>query len=75
MLGTRRWGAGVALNSDGAFGPDPGAFGHAGWGGSFGCASVEANVAIAYVVNRMGSRLNGDPRARSVCGAVFDCMA
>jgi CubicO group peptidase (beta-lactamase class C family) len=74
MLGPRRWAAGVALNPDAAFGPDPEAFGHAGWGGSFGCASVEANVAMAYVVNRMGSKLNGDPRARSICAAVFECM-
>lgn len=74
MLGKRRWAAGVALNSDGAFGPDPEAFGHAGWGGSLGCASVEANVAIAYVVNRMGSRLNGDPRARLLGDAVFECL-
>jgi len=74
MLGPRRWAAGVALNFDGAFGPDPDAFGHAGWGGSLGCASVQANVAIAYVVNRMGSKLNGDRRSRLICDAVFQCV-
>jgi CubicO group peptidase (beta-lactamase class C family) len=74
MLGSRRWAAGLALNSDGVLGPDPDAFGHAGWGGSLGCASVGANVALAYVVNRMGSQLNGDPRARLVCDAVFECV-
>ena len=74
MLGLRRWAAGVALNADGQFGPDPEAFGHAGWGGSLGCASVQAGVAIAYVINRMGSRLNGDQRARHICDAVFDCL-
>lgn len=72
LLGPRRWAAGVALNYDGQFGPDPEAFGHAGWGGSVGCASVRAGVAIAYLINRMGSRLNGDQRARRVCDAVFD---
>ena len=74
MLGPRGWAAGVALNFDGAFGPDPDAFGHAGWGGSLGCASVQTNVAFAYVVNRMGSRLNGDRRARLICDAVFECV-
>lgn len=74
LLGPRRWAAGVALNCDGQFGPDPEAFGHVGWGGSVGCASVQSGVAIAYVVNRMGSRLNGDQRARRVCDAVFDCV-
>ena len=74
MLGPRRWAAGVALNPAGAFGPDPDAFGHAGWGGSFGCASVDTHVAMAYVVNRMGSKLNGDPRARALCDAVFACL-
>ena len=74
MLGPRRWAAGVALNGDGQFGPDAEAFGHAGWGGSLGCASVRSGVAIAYVMNRMGSRLNGDRRARRICDAVFDCV-
>lgn len=74
MLGPRRWAAGVALNADGQFGPDPDAFGHAGWGGSLGCASVASGVAIAYLVNRMGSRLNGDRRARLLCDAIFECV-
>ncbi len=73
MLGPRRWAAGVALNTDGQFGPDPAAFGHAGWGGSLGFASVETGVAFAYVVNQMGSRLNGDRRAQRLCDAVFQC--
>jgi len=74
LLGPRRWAAGVALNHDGQFGPDPEAFGHAGWGGSVGFASVKSGVAIAYVVNRMGSRLNGDRRARLLCDAVFESV-
>jgi CubicO group peptidase (beta-lactamase class C family) len=75
MLGPRRWASGVSLNHDGQYGPDPDAFGHAGWGGSVGFASVATNVAVAYVVNRMGSKLNGDPRAGSICDAVFRCVA
>jgi CubicO group peptidase (beta-lactamase class C family) len=74
MLGSRRWAAGVSLNTDENYGPDPHAFGHAGWGGSVGFASVSTNVAMAYVVNRMGSRLNGDSRASTLCRAVFECV-
>jgi CubicO group peptidase (beta-lactamase class C family) len=74
LLGPRRWAAGVALNHDGQFGPDPEAFGHAGWGGSVGFASARSGVAFAYVVNRMGSRLNGDRRARLLCDAVFESV-
>jgi len=74
LLGPRSWAAGVALNDNGYWGPDPRVFGHSGWGGSFGCASVESSLGMAYVVNRMGSRLNGDPRARSICDAVFQCI-
>lgn len=66
MLGTRQWGAGVALNTGGLYGPDAGAFGHSGWGGSFGCADPATGRGIAYLVNRMGSALNGDPRAQAI---------
>jgi CubicO group peptidase (beta-lactamase class C family) len=71
MLGERQWASGMALNTTLMYGPDRETFGHSGWGGSFGCANVGANVAIAYVVNRMGSLLNGDPRARSIANAAW----
>jgi CubicO group peptidase (beta-lactamase class C family) len=74
MLGERYWASGVALNTTGMYGPHRSTFGHSGWGGSYGCADVEHNVAIAYVVNRMGSALNGDPRARSIANAFFRCL-
>jgi CubicO group peptidase (beta-lactamase class C family) len=74
MLGERQWGAGVALNTVHTYGPDPATFGHSGWGGSFGCANVERGIAIAYVTNRMGSQLNGDPRARSIASAAFQSL-
>jgi CubicO group peptidase (beta-lactamase class C family) len=69
MLGERHWASGMALNTTFMYGPDRTTFGHSGWGGSFGCANVGANIAIAYVVNRMGSQLNGDPRARALASA------
>lgn len=69
MLGERHWASGMALNTTFMYGPDAATFGHSGWGGSFGCANIGANFAIAYVVNRMGSQLNGDPRARAIANA------
>jgi len=73
MLGPRRWAAGVVLNRGQAFGPNPRAFGHSGWGGSFGCADPDAEIGVGYVLNRMGSKVVDDPRGETICRAVFDC--
>ena len=69
-----QWGMGVAHNGSGMFGPEPGRFGHAGWGGSFGCAHRASGIAIGYALNHMGPELVGDPRATSLCTAVFECL-
>ena len=69
------WGMGVAINAPGIYGPNPHAFGHSGWGGSFGCADPDADVAIGYVCNQMGPELVGDPRTAGLCAAVLDCAA
>ncbi|HEY1961004.1 MAG TPA: serine hydrolase domain-containing protein [Rhizomicrobium sp.] len=66
------WGMGVALNTPGIYGPNPRAFGHSGWGGSFGCADPDAGVAIGYVCNQMGPELVGDPRTAGLCHAILD---
>ncbi|WP_342115302.1 serine hydrolase domain-containing protein [Pseudoduganella sp. OTU4001] len=66
MLGARQWAAGVALSLGGLYGPRADAFGHSGWGGSFGCADPASGRGIAYITRRMGSALNGDPRARGL---------
>jgi CubicO group peptidase (beta-lactamase class C family) len=68
------WGMGVALNTPGIYGTNPRAFGHSGWGGSFGCADPDAGVAIGYVCNQMGPELVGDPRTGELCTAVFRCL-
>ncbi len=65
------WCAGVLRNTAGLYGPRPGVYGHSGWGGSFACAEPEAGIAFAYVCNRMGADLVGDPRSRSLCQAVY----
>jgi CubicO group peptidase (beta-lactamase class C family) len=65
------WAMGVALNRPGIYGPNPDAFGHSGWGGSFGCADPGAGVAIGYVCNQMGPELVGDPRTAGLCQAIL----
>jgi CubicO group peptidase (beta-lactamase class C family) len=65
------WAMGVALNRPGIYGPNPGAFGHSGWGGSFGCADADARIAIGYVCNQMGPELVGDPRTAGLCQAIL----
>jgi len=76
MLGfVDAWGMGMALNRPGIYGPDPRAFGHSGWGGSFGCADPDAQVSIGYICNQMGPDLVGDPRTSGLCAAVLDSAA
>jgi CubicO group peptidase (beta-lactamase class C family) len=75
MLGVAPfWGHGVTRNRAGVYGPREHVFGHSGWGGSFGCADLEADLAIAYVMNQMGERVAGDPRATGLCEAVYACL-
>jgi CubicO group peptidase (beta-lactamase class C family) len=69
------WGMGVMRNTSGLYGPAPGAFGHSGWGGSFGCADPGAALAIGYVCNQMGPDLTNDPRAASLCAVAAACAA
>jgi CubicO group peptidase (beta-lactamase class C family) len=69
-----RFGAGFMLSQDrpdAAFGPNPGAFGHPGAGGSVGFADPEARLGFAYVMNRMGPHILLDPRATALIDAVY----
>ncbi len=73
LLGfTDTWAMGMALNRPGIYGTNRDAFGHSGWGGSFGCADPDAGVAIGYVCNQMGPELVGDPRTAGLCQAILD---
>ncbi len=75
MLGFNpQWGMGVAHNLIGVFGRNPRTIGHSGWGGSFGCADPDGDIAIGYVVNQMGSELVGDPRGKGLADAVYDAL-
>ncbi len=70
-----RWGAGFLLNTDGLYGPEPAAFGHSGWGGSFAVVDPVRRVAIAYTMNRMGTDLVGDPRDVALIAALYEDLA
>lgn len=48
-----------------------GSFGMPGSGGSLGFADPEAGIGYAYVTNRMGTRLTGDPRDLALRTALY----
>ncbi len=66
-----RWAAGFALNDGGIYGPNKNAFGHSGWGGSFGCADPDAKLGLGYAMNQMYPNLLGDPRSLALIEAVY----
>ena len=66
-----RFGLGYQLTQDERpLGPNPGAFGHFGAGGSLGFCDPEAGVAFGYVMNAMGTGWQS-PRNRSLIDAVY----
>lgn len=72
-----RFGFGFMLTQDlpaSAFGPNPGAFGHPGMGGSLGFADPEAGVGFGYVMNQMRLGILVDDRAGSLIDAVYACL-
>jgi CubicO group peptidase (beta-lactamase class C family) len=69
------WAAGVMRNEGlGIFGPNPGAVGHCGWGGSCAFADPATGVSGAYVMTRQSPHLIGDPRAVRLVEAVYGGM-
>jgi CubicO group peptidase (beta-lactamase class C family) len=66
------FGLGFGLSGpEGHFGPNPAAFGHDGFGGSAVGADLEAGVAFAYVMNRMGMSIVDDTRKMALIDAVY----
>lgn len=49
-------------------------FGHPGAGGSLGFADPEARIGYAYVPNRKGTTMGGDPRDVALRRALRNCM-
>lgn len=66
-----RFGIGFQLTQrERPLGPNPGAFGHFGAGGSLGYCDPEANIAFGYVTNDMGPRWQ-NPRNRALMDALY----
>ncbi|MEO2168502.1 MAG: serine hydrolase domain-containing protein [bacterium] len=69
-----RFGLGFMLTQDrpgASFGPNTGAFGHPGAGGSLGMTDPEAGIGFGYVMNFMGPHILLDPRARELIRATY----
>ncbi|GIH80522.1 serine hydrolase domain-containing protein [Planobispora longispora] len=58
----------------GSYGPNPRAFGHDGYGGSFGLADPEARLSIGYVMNHMGVQISDDPRKMALVEAAYAAL-
>ena len=71
-----RLGLGFFLSSDfEPLGPNPGAFGHGGAGGSLGVADPEHRLSFGYVMNLMHQGLwLADPRPRRLLAEAYACL-
>ena len=66
------WAAGFTRNAPGmVYGPNPDAFGHAGWGGSCAFADPARRLSAAYTPNRQSTTLIGDPRSVRLIEALY----
>ncbi|HVA41294.1 MAG TPA: serine hydrolase domain-containing protein [Candidatus Binataceae bacterium] len=71
MISTR-FSSGFMLSQPGEeMGPNAGAFGHPGAGGSLGFADPEAKIGFGYAMNRMGGGILLDPRAKALITAAY----
>ena len=69
-----RRGRGINLNTEGQYGPNPGAFGHNGAGGSIGFADPERRLGVGYAMNQMQPGIEADTRGSRLVRAVFECV-
>jgi CubicO group peptidase (beta-lactamase class C family) len=51
----------------------PGSFGHPGAGGSVAFALPEAELSVAYVMNKMATNLANDVRAQTLANSAVEC--
>jgi CubicO group peptidase (beta-lactamase class C family) len=76
VLGQRiRRSAGMILNHDDNYGPEPRAFGHAGAGGSVGFADPVRRFGFGFVMNQMLSGGFSRQRIQRLLTALYDCAA
>jgi len=66
------WSNGFTGNPNGMYGPSKSAFGHPGWGGSFGSADPVTGVSVGYVINQMAEGIAGNPHATALCQAIHE---
>jgi CubicO group peptidase (beta-lactamase class C family) len=70
-----RYGLGFMLRHDMIpFSPNPGAFGHAGAGGSIGMGDPEARVGFGFTMNRMQLGIAGSANGFEMVRAFFDAL-
>ena len=75
VLGRRvRRGRGFIINTGGDYGPNEGAFGHNGTGGSTGFADPVTGIAIGYAMNQMQSEVSTIARSKILIDAVYACI-
>lgn len=72
--GPVRRGAGVILNTEGAYGPNNDSFGHNGAGGSTGFADPKLGIGVGYAMNQMQPNLPGPSRCERLIEALYDCF-
>ncbi|HEX4998982.1 MAG TPA: serine hydrolase domain-containing protein [Terriglobia bacterium] len=75
MKGQAQFSLGFMKSSPGFPFGSAGAFGSPGAGGSLGFADPAAGVGYAYVTNRMGTRLSGDPRDIALRDALYSSIS
>jgi CubicO group peptidase (beta-lactamase class C family) len=69
-----RFGIGFQLTqAERRLGPNPGAFGHFGAGGSLGFCDPETELAFGYAINTMGPRWQ-NPRNKALIDACYECL-
>ena len=69
------WAAGFMRTEPNFFyGPNIGAFGHSGWGGACAFADPATGIGCAYVMNKQGAALIGDPRPVRLINAVYAAL-
>lgn len=68
------FGAGVMRNTRLVYGPNLGAFGHSGWGGSMAFGDPAQRLSAAYVMNRQTNKLQGDARGKRLIAALYACL-
>jgi len=69
------WAAGFMRNEPNCpWGPGVRTFGHSGWGGACAFADPERRLGGAYVMNRQGVALMGDPRPKRLIAAAYGAL-